>query len=566
MRFALALAVPAVLVLAGCDPDTVSFQAVNVLASTGPEGLSLNDEIAVRFSERLDPGSVSVESLRVTDGSGRRISIKARAASDLLFISPTDPDGWPPDTQLAVEVPHPWLGRPIRSASGAPNDAPFRQTVSTGRRYASRGGTLKLVYHSLPISGGTDVTEEAEFLFELDGAIDRASLDHGIALHDLTHDEAAHVAAQVVSPRRISVLPFAGRAFRSGTRYRLTLTQALRAEDTRKLGEPVSFVFTTTRSKSGEHTTDFRPENLVDPSLKPDKGPLTPLLTTEPLLIGVGVSHEQSKPFGRDPSKVQILIPKDAFKGIPESVIISAMSFRVFGAEPTSLRLSARLDYAAPAHEEALGAEFEENWSLPGTRQRDLIGAEGDLHVLDPSEGVVTFVFPRPFFYERIINGEARSLVLEIVNESGIINDSAGIVIRGETQGASSRFAFVESNGDAFGEGTAHRFVPALSFSIQRARPVVVKPWNTTAVLDPEYFRRQDQIVATPGFVNFLVDYRGLDGVPAPADNEGWTDLSALDGHRTIQARIRFILRSADPIPKDAGLLRLTVPFRERGE
>ena len=36
----------------------------------------------------------------------------------------------------------------------------------------------------------------------------------------------------------------------------------------------------------------------------------------------------------------------------------------------------ARLDYAADAHKYDLGRSFEENWNLPASRPRDLIGAE----------------------------------------------------------------------------------------------------------------------------------------------------------------------------------------------
>ena len=68
------------------------------------------------------------------------------------------------------------------------------------------------------------------------------------------------------------------------------------------------------------------------------------------------------------------------------------------------------------------------------------------------------------------------------------------------------------------------------------------------------------------GFVDYQVEYRSFDALTDPSAPGGWrTDLSELGGHLSIQARIVFHLRSADPIPKGAGLLRLTVPFRERG-
>jgi hypothetical protein len=560
----LAVAVFALLALGGCQADSVSFKVNNATAGAGGTELNLNDEIAIQFSEPVDATTVSVEAFRVTDANGRRLPIRVRPAGDTVYVASADQDGWPADARLAVEVPHTWLGRPIRSSQGSVNDATFRTEIRTGRRYGPRGGTLKLVYHSLPFSDGTDVTEGAEFLFELDGPVDRSSLPEGITLHDVSHGESVtHFSADLVSPRRISVVPFAGQGFRSGTRYRLTLTGALRGEDTRKLGAPASFTFTTTRSRSGEHATDFRREHLVDPSLKPEKGPLTPLLYAEQREIGQGAAHQQAAPFGKEPSKVQILIPGEALlnEGAPDDAIITAMSFRVFGAEPASLRLSARLDYAADSHEYELGRDFEENWNLPATRHRDLLGAEGDLHVLDPSEGVLTFVFPKPFFYES--NGKARALVLEIVNESGILNDSAGVVIRGEDAGRPIRF--IES-ADGSAQAAAHGFVPALTFVLQRPRPVPLRPWTAATVGDPEYFRRQDQFAATPGFMNFRVQYRIFEPGMDPASSEGYRlDLSQLSGHRTIQARIVFILRSADPVPKDAGLLRLTVPFRERG-
>jgi hypothetical protein len=559
------VAVAAALTLAGCNPDSVSFQATNVTAVTGSGGINLNDEIGIRFNQELDPASISAESLRVTDGNGRRLAIRARAANDIAYVSPADPDGWPVEARLVVEVPHPWLGRPIRSAIGVANEAPFRTEVTTNGRYAARGGTLKLLSHSLPFSDGTDVIETAEFTFEFDGPLDKTSLAEGITLEDLTHGETApHFASEVVSRRRLSIVPFADPlSFRSGTQYRLTLTAALRAQDHRKLGEALSFVFTTARSRSGEHTTDFRPEHLVDPSLKPEKGPLTPLFDTTKLdLVQGSVPSQQPSPFGRERSKIQILIPKGLLFTPEEleNALITGMSFRVFGAEPAALRLSARLDYAAAGSSDGLGRAFEENWNLPATRERDLIGAEGEVHVLDPSDGTITFAFPRPFFYDA---REGRSLILEIVNESGILNESAGIEIRGAQDPGS--FRFVEARGNWAEEGQQHSFVPALSFSIQRLRRVPLKPWKAETVTDPEYFRRR-VVVATPGFVDYQVEYRSFDTSTDPNAPGGWkTDLSELDGHRSIQARIFFPLRSADPLPKGAGLLRLTVPFRQRG-
>jgi hypothetical protein len=568
MRLALVLALP--VALAGCNADHVAFQAVSVLPAGEGGVIHRNEEIAIQFSERLDTTSVSVESLRVTDEHGSRLEVRARASGDVLFISPADAEGWPADTQLSVEIPYPWLGRPIRSALGSPNEASFRATIGTGRRYGARGGALALVYHSVPFTGGTDVTEDAEFLFDFDGPVDAATLRGGIRLDDLTHGETApHFDARVVSPRRVAVVPFAAQPFRSGTRFRLTLTEALRSEDARGLAEPAAFVFTTTRSRSGEHTTDFRPEHLLDPTLKPGPGPLVPLLSTSSVSLTAGTTHEQGVPFGRDPWRAQILIPWELLRapdGGLENTLITAMSFRVFGGSPATLRLSARLDYAADRHADALGADFEENWNLPATRQRDLIGPEGALHVLDPQDGLVTFVFARPFFYEARPS-QPRSLVLELVNESGILNESAGIALLGEARDQNAPIVLVE-RGDWSGEGTQHRFVPALGFSVQRVRgPVVLRPWRTATVSDPEYFRRQDQVVATPGFVDFQVEYRAVDAQSDLSSPEGYApELGTLDGQRAIQARIRFFLRSPDAVSGDAGLLRLTVPFRERRE
>ena len=96
---------------------------------------------------------------------------------------------------------------------------------------------------------------------------------------------------------------------------------------------------------------------------------------------------------------------------------------------------------------------------------------------------------------------------------------------------------------------------------------MAIRPWTITTVEDPEYFRRADDVVATPGFVNFQVEYRAFEPGMDPASKDWKTsDLSGLAGHRTIQARIVFPLRSPSPVSKDAGILRLTVPYRERGE
>jgi hypothetical protein len=565
------------LLLSGCNPDAVSFQATHVLAAPGNPAQNLNDEIALRFSGDLDAASLSIESLRVTDEAGRRVAIKARAVGDVLLIGPADPDGWPAETKLAVEVPHPWLGRPIRSSTGAANGAAFRAEVTTGTRYAPRGGALRLVYHSLPFAGGTDVTSDAEFLFEVDGPVDAESLRDGVVIEDLGRGETpVPVAAVPTTSRRFAVAPFAGgHEFRPGTRYRLTLGTTLRAQDTRRLAAPVSFVFTTTRSRSGEHFTDFRPEHLVVPALRGDrKGPLAPRpMETGQLQIGSGMSAVRSYPFGPDRSRVQILVPGESLQRIVENssaplpgALITGVSFKVIGAT-SSLRLSGRIDYASGAHARSLARSFEENWSLPVPRARDLLGPEGDLQPLMISDdGTLVLIFARPFFYDLTRPESERSLVLELVNESGVLNDSPGILLRGDERAGAAETRFLVSRSD--GDVERESFVPAMNVLVQPGYAVVeLTPWTVTTVTDPEYFRRADDVVATPGFVSFLVQYRARDEA---GDGRDWTpwknESSELSGHRTIQARIVFLLRSPDPVPKDAGLLRLAVPFRERGD
>ena len=77
---------------------------------------------------------------------------------------------------------------------------------------------LRLTYHSLPFSGGTDVTQDAEFVFEFDAPMDLESVRDAITLEDLTREETIPgVGATLVSPRRLSVAPFAGGDFRPGT-------------------------------------------------------------------------------------------------------------------------------------------------------------------------------------------------------------------------------------------------------------------------------------------------------------------------------------------------------------
>jgi Bacterial Ig-like domain len=567
MRPVFALASVVVFALAGCDSSSFRFNATNTIPA-GSGGINLNDEIAVRFNQELDGESVSVEAVRVTDEAGRRLPVRARTSGDVLFVAPADADGWPAETRLTVEIPHPWLGRPIRSGAGVPNGAPFRAEVTTGRRFGSRGGALKLAYHSLPFSGGTDVTPEAEFLFDFDGPIDPESLEGAVQMQDLTRSEAVGgVGATAVSARRLAIAPFAGQDFRPGTRYRLTLAATILSLDSRRLGAPVSFVFTTTRSRSGQFTTTFAPSQLVDPSLKPDKGPLTPqlaILETPPL--GLGVANGRAEPFCRDPSRVQILIPGDR---LPlQTGLITAMSLKVFGIEAASLRLSARLDYAADAHSDQLSRSFDDNWHLPGPR--DLLGHEGEVRLLVPEDGTLNLRFLKPFLYEVGPDQKRRSLVLEIANESGILNESAGIELRGEDVSRNLPARFLSARGDWFGDGERQHFVPALSLVVQGYRPVALQPWTTESFAEPEYFRRQDDVLATPGFYAYRVEFRrfvpGMDPASEDDENGYTTNLRELEGSRTIQARIVFQLRSADPVPKDAGLLRLTVPFRERGE
>ena len=65
----------------GVAPEEVAKTLV-LVASSGTRQ-NLNDEIVIQFSQELDAGSVSLESLRVTDENGRRLSIRARSANDV---------------------------------------------------------------------------------------------------------------------------------------------------------------------------------------------------------------------------------------------------------------------------------------------------------------------------------------------------------------------------------------------------------------------------------------------------------------------------------------------------
>ena len=197
------------------------------------------------------------------------------------IVAPADADGWPAENRLAIEIPHPWLGRPIRSATGAPNAAPVpgRGRLGTPLRLARRRAEARSTTRFPSRAAPTSPPRPSSYSSSTARSTPSRSRD-GVLLEDLTRAESVRgvdgdgrLAAPALRRARSP-----GSDFRPGTRYRLTLAATLRAQDTRRLGAPLSFVFTTTRSRSGQYTTTFAPQQLVDPSLKPDKGPLTPHL------------------------------------------------------------------------------------------------------------------------------------------------------------------------------------------------------------------------------------------------------------------------------------------------
>ncbi len=567
----LALVVIASLV-AGCDVDsTTTFQAQS-LATSVDGTQALNSPIEVTFNAPIDPSSVSPEAVRVLGSDGRRLATSLRVRREALLIEAGDADGWPADTRLRVEIPHPWLGRPITSTTGRLNGAPFRKDVTTGHAFAPQSGPLRLTGgHEL--NGATEVTAEAEFWFEFDGVIDEASLDAGVKLWDLTHAEDAGPFEARVRPRRgISVIPFGRQIFRENTQYKLTLTSALRARDSRRLAADVAFTFATTASPSGQHTTDFRPAHLRDASLKPDAGPLKPIIGPPvPLTLTASDRDAVGAPFGREPSRVQILIPADSLG--PEDALVTGLSFRVQGFDATLFEsLSIRVGYAAPSHQDGLSETFDDNWSLPmPARGRELLNAHGRRCLVDPGrEGLITFEFAEPFLYEA---REARSVLVEVTNDGGIAaSESLGFALLGERRDEPpSKARFVMSTRDWVRSGERTGFVPMMSVVVQREQPIELNPWSATSVRVPEYFFRPDRLDASGReFADFRIEFRAIRS-PVDlnsADNQRqWTsDVRTLRGERTIQARVIFPLRprtSGREDQHEVEIRRLTVPYRE---
>ncbi len=563
----------AALTLWACDDGAaVGFQAQTIAAGSATDH-ALNEPIAIRFSAAPDPSSVTPEAIRVISADGRRLSTTVRVHDDTVLVEPANPDGWPASSKLLVQIPHPWIGRPIASTTGKVNTAPFQCEVQTSTTFAPRGGALRLVAgHEL--NGASQVTRDAEFWFEFDGVIDPASLHGGVELTDVTHGEACpSIEARVRARRGISIAPFANEPFRENTVYRLVLSHALRARDGRRLAADLTFTFSTTDSPSGEHTTDFRPDHLADPSQKPDPGPLRPRLRSPEFLpLTLAETDAIGAPFGREPGRVQILVPAELLGGTEKDALINALVFKVQGFDPAVFdSLSVRMGYAAPTHQDDLSANFDENWNLPMPRGgRDIVGGQGRRAILDPGkEGKLVIEFSEPFLYERALG---LPVLVEITSDAGLVTpDATGFALLGEQRDETpAKARFVQRTGNWLRTGERSGFVPALTVVVQHDQPILLRPWKTTTVDDPEYFDRPDHLEATGReFFDFRIEYRALQSADSSAsgNERDWTiDLSRLRGQRIIQARVVFPLKAKSNNREEnpeVEIRRLTVPFRE---
>ncbi|HYC76698.1 MAG TPA: hypothetical protein VEI02_03620, partial [Planctomycetota bacterium] len=553
--------------LGGCDTSVKTEFRAETGASTASGPLLRNEPLTVEFSSPLDDATPPAEAVRVVDGAGRRIPVRLAARGAVLEVFPSATEGWPAGADLRLDIPYPSLGRPLTAADGTALRSGYRSTVRTGEGYARRGGALRVKSRDLA-PGARRITADALFRFEFDGPLDPTTAPDGVRVVDVERGAAsAGVRIDARGADRLEVAPFAGGGFRGGATYRLELTRRLASLDGRALS-PESWTFHTAKGPAGEHVTDFRPQDLVDPSLNPEGGPLRPSRSPAVASVFDGADATAPVALGAGPFRLQVLIPAGALGGedaLIEQIILPTSA--VGGDAAWLERLELRLGDASPAVALGLSEPFEDNWD----------GAPIPLTLADADRGGVRVVraeaggraalrLARPFVYRALdARGAPRSLVLEIVAGAPLAEGGARFDLLGRRADPSVGAAAVFARTADATVGDASDVVPAVQLLLVRFAPVVLKPW-TTALPGPLYFERPDAVVGKGRlFEDYTVEYRALTPSPLggdPLETTAWTSrLAALAGRAVVQARVVFHPRPLDPGDALPEIERLVLPY-----
>jgi hypothetical protein len=558
--------------LAACDEVAqYEFSAVGIAAADG-QASARNEAVALRFSAPLDPTGLPADAIRVTSAEGRSVAVKLSTRGDVLSIEPALAGGWPAHQTLTVDVPFPALGRPVRSRDGAAPSGPFTASFRTGGHYAARGGDLK--HNSRDLVNGVRVwSSSAAFRFDFDGPLDATTLADGVRLFDAEGSASAGgLVATVASSDRLVVAPFERGGFRGGATYRLEFTRALKSLDGRKLAAPVSWTFSTAKGRGGEHVTDFRPEDLVDPSLKPEVGPLKP--ARRPAIVVLGPDATQAGPvaFGGGAFRLQVLVPGAELGGedaLIERIRIPAATSG--GAETLLESLEIRIGDPTDEAARELSEAFDDNWAGPPTTcALDDAPYEGAILVRAESDSYVEFRLAKPYVRRATFaEGMPRSLLLEISAGAPLATDGPLIALRGWENPAGGSGS-VAAQGAYAVRGTSTTFVPALQLVATQYAPVLLKPWTADVPSPRYYFERGDGVVGLGrAFEDFTVEYRALTlsaGGGEPVDATPWSPrLSELHGYQTVQARILFHPRPVRPGEPRPEIERLALSFTADG-
>ena len=552
--------------LAGCDDvtTTTSFQTSGVASSAA---VARNEAIEIQFTQRLDEFDVPSDAVRVSDAAGRVVPVKLSARQRNLRIEAQSAAGWPAGAELSITLPYPPLGRPLRSRDGVALGRPFSAAVRTQAGYLPRSGELRVTPRGF-LPGMREVTQDAVFQFDFDGAVDPDSLADAVRLVDLATGSSRTVAARADGPERIAVAPFADGGFAGGAGYRLEFSKTLRALDGRRPPVAAGWPFTTARGITGEHITLFRPEDLEEPSLKPGRGPLVPVKRTS--IASVVHDLRETSPFvlGAGAFRLQVVVPAAAFGGddaLVERILVPVVAPP--GAATVVAGLEVRLGPFGAGDE--LGSSFEENCRGYAPPQPLYEALSGAVALRVEADGRVELRFAAPYLHRATdASGMPQGLLVDLAVGPGVASDAPLLAIRGERSADSGRRCFAAEAADA-PEGRASDVVAGLEIVAVQYTPIALKPWSTD-LKSPRYFDRADVVVARGRpFEDFTVEYRAL--TPSgfggnPVDATPWSPrLSALHGAQVVQARIVFHPRPDRPGQPPPEIERLSLPFKSDG-
>lgn len=565
-RRSLPTLVVALALVAGCDDRTsFEFRAEGLSATTDPNGAyARNDALELRFNAQVDDHGLATDSVRVSDRDGRPVPFRIAARHDALRLEPVAPEGWPTGGPLLVEIPYPPLGRPLRSRDGAPVLRGFSAQARISEGYAKREGPLRLSSRDL-VQGLRETSQDDVFRFECDGPLDPATLAGAVRIVRVGSDVPPRDAdVRLLAADRLAVAPFRNGGFVPGARYRLEFASTLRARDGRRPAANAAWTFVAAEGAGGAFVTDFRPEDLEDPALKPAAGPLRPIRRTSVASAARRAADAAGVAFGAGGFRLQTFIPPEAFGG--EDALIERLLVPVAvsgGVETLVSRLEVRL--GAFAAGDAPSDVFDENWrgSAPPCALDDAPDF-GPLSLRVEADGRVELRLATPYLHRAFDAAQTPlGLLVEIAAGPGVAADAPLLGLLGD-RGFEGRRSLVADDADAR-RGRPADVVPAVEVVASQYAPVVLRPWSTDLPA-PRYVERPESVVGRGRpYEDFTVEYRAL--TPSafggePVDATPWSPhLASIQGRPVVQARVVFHPRPRQPGRSAPEIERLSLPF-----